>query len=484
VNRQIALLFRVCAAGFAVLVTMTAYWQIWAAPSLAERRDNARLVVRQLEIRRGLITAADGTVLARDVRRRTNGQTLFLRHYPFGALYAHVLGYNTVAQGRTGLELSENDYLTASNADLSTIFGRIGDQLRGRAVTGADIQTTLAPAAQRAAYDALAGQRGAVVAIEPRSGRILAMVSRPSFDPNTIGARFRHVAREPGSPLLNRVLGGLYAPGSTFKTVTAAAALERNLFTPESLIDAHGQCISAQGSPLCNFGGESFGTISLTDALTHSVNTVFAQVGERVGAANLRATMRRLGFDQKPPLDYPSDEMAASGLYAHGRLLPENAPIDVARVAIGQERLEVTPFQMATVAATVADGGLRMRPLLVERAVSPGGGTLFRSHPEQLGRAFSARTAQELGTMMQNVVREGTGTAAALAGIDVAGKTGTAETGVAGLNTAWFIAFAPAEKPRIAIAVVVEHTPLQGGLVAAPIARDVIEAYLNASVAK
>jgi penicillin-binding protein A len=467
-----------------VLITMTAYWQIWAAPSLAERKDNARLVVRQLEIKRGQILAADGTVLARDRPRRANGRTIYLRRYPFGRLFAHAVGYNTVGQGRTGLELSQNDYLTASNTDLSTIFGKLGDQIRGRPVTGNTIQTTLSVPAQRAAWNDLAGKRGAVAAIEPRTGRVLAMVSRPGFDPNTIGRRFDAVTRRPGSPLVNRAMGGLYAPGSTFKTVTAAAAIESHLLTPDSLIDAKGQCITVQGSPLCNFSGESFGTITLTDALTHSVNTVFAQVGLRVGETRLIDTMRALGFGTKPPLDYPSDEMAASGIYVRGNLIRAGEPFDVARVAIGQERLAVTPFQMATVAATIANGGERMRPELVDRVITPGGGTLFSNHAQSLGQALSRRTAQDLGQMMQNVVREGTGTAAALAGIDVAGKTGTAETGVAGLNTAWFIAFAPAERPRIALAVVVERTPEQGGTAAAPIARDVIEAYLNGSVAK
>ncbi len=463
---------------------MTAYWQIWAAPSLAVSRDNARLVVRQLQIKRGLILAADGKVLAQDRRRRSNGRTIYLRRYPYGPLFAHIVGYNTVGQGRTGLELSENDYLTASNADLGTLLGKLGDQLQGKGITGNTIQTTLSVAAQRAAWNGLAGERGAVVALDPRTGRVLAAVSRPSFDPTSIGSNFRHVARRPGSPLLDRALGGLYAPGSTFKVVTAATGIQAGLYTPDSLIDAKGSCITVETRPLCNFGGETFGTITLTDALTHSVNTVFAQVGQRIGATRLEAAMQRLGFGAKPALDYPSDEMAASGLYGNGRLLPPGTPIDVARVAIGQERLGVTPFQMATVAATIADGGVRMKPMLVERALTPGGGTLFRNRPQELERVFSRRTAQEVGTMMENVVNEGTGTAAALAGISVAGKTGTAETGVAGLNTAWFIAYAPADRPRIALAVVVERTPEQGGIAAAPIDRDVIEAYLNGSVAK
>jgi peptidoglycan glycosyltransferase len=322
-----------------------------------------------------------------------------------------------------------------------------------------------------------------VVGLEPATGRVVAMASSPTFDPNTVAERFRRLNRTPGAPLLDRATQGVYAPGSTFKVVTAAAALDAGLFTPDSTIDARGSCITVQTQPLCNFGGESFGAVSLTTALTHSINTVLAQVGERVGAARLRATMRRFGFFQEPPIDLPSDQLAESGLYQDGRPLAADAPIDVARVAIGQERLAVTPLQMATVAATVANGGVRMRPTLVDRAIAPDGDVLFRTAPEELGRAIGAGAAAELSTMMEDVVNEGTGTAAALQGIRVAGKTGTAETGVAGRNTAWFIAFAPADRPQIAIAVVIENTSGTGGVVAAPVARAVIEAYLASGVA-
>jgi peptidoglycan glycosyltransferase len=194
--------------------------------------------------------------------------------------------------------------------------------------------------------------------------------------------------------------------------------------------------------------------------------------------------MQDYGFYRDPPLDYPSDEMNPSGLYSSGHLLPPRAPVDVARVAIGQERLGVTPIQMAEVVATIANHGIRMRPTLVDRVVTPGGGTVTTTHPEQIQRVMSPTTASELRDMMRRVVEEGTGTAANVGGLSVAGKTGTAETGVSGLNTAWFIAFAPAENPKIAIAVTIEHTPEFGGTVAAPIAASVIKAYLASSVAK
>jgi penicillin-binding protein A len=485
VNAAISNLFRVCALGIALLISVTAYWQIWAAPSLAERRDNARLVVRELQIRRGLIFAADGrTVIARNRTVRRNGQTLYVRRYPLGPLYAHPVGYSTVAQGRTGLELSFNDYLTSSNTDLSTLLDRIGDRLRGKTVTGSNLVTTISPAAQQAATTGLAGSAGAVVALEPDTGRVIAMASSPSFDPNTVAQDFGSLRRQAGAPLLNRPTQGLYAPGSTFKVVTASAAIDARLLTPDSAIDSNGSCIEVETAPLCNFGGASFGTISLTDALTFSVNTAFARVGQQVGADRLRDMMRRFGFFARPPLDYPSDQLATSGLRGGGEELPDDAPIDVARVAIGQERLAVTPLQMATVAATIANDGVRMRPLLVDRAVSPDGDVVYRGRPEEVEQVVSAGTANAVGAMMEDVVNEGSGTAAALAGIRVAGKTGTAETGRAGVNTGWFIAYAPVDDPRIAVAVTIEDTASTGGTVAAPVARDVIEAYLQEVVAK
>jgi peptidoglycan glycosyltransferase len=484
-NRQIASLFRLSAVAFAVLITLTAYWQIWAADSLATRRDNARLVYRQLQIRRGLIYAANGrTVLAANHERRRNGLNIFLRRYPFGPLFAHAVGYNTVGNGRTALELAENDYLTASNSDLATVVSRIGSELQGETVTGDNVVTSLSVPAQRAAEAGMAGKVGAVVAIEPATGRVLAMYSSPSFSPENVERNFPKLSRTAGAPLLNRATQGLYAPGSTFKTVTAAAALDTHLYTPDSLIDAKGHCITVQGLPLCNAGTESFGPISLTQALTFSVNTVFAQIGQKLGQQRLEEYMTRFGFFSEPPLTYPSDEMNPSGLYHNGHQLKPGAPVDVARVAIGQERLAVTPLQMAEVAATIGNGGERMRPTLVDRVLSPGGDRVYTQRPEPLERVMSQQSAQELTGMMQNVVDEGTGTAARLNGLTVAGKTGTAETGVAGVNTAWFIAFAPVENPKIAVAVVVEHTPLFGGQVSAPIAASVIEAYLGQGVAQ
>jgi len=486
VNGQIRILFRLCAVGIVLLISMTAYWQVWAASSLQARSDNARLVFRELQVKRGLIYAAGGrTVLARNKELRRNGATLYERVYPFGKDFAQVVGYNTVGQGRTGIELYDNAYLTGSTQNLASELSNLGDQLQGQTVIGDNLYTSLSVPAQLAALRGLGANRGAVVAIQPNTGRVLAMASTPSFDPNAVTQNYARLIRpSSGAPLLNRATQGLYPPGSTFKVVTATAALNSGRWTPTTQINAMGHCIQDQSIPLCNDGTESFGYVTLTYALVQSINTVFGQIGMQLGQTAMEREMRAYGFFALPALDYPSDEMEPSGLYEHGRLLGPTVPVDAGRLAIGQERLLVTPLQMAEVAATVANGGLEMRPTLLDRAVSPSGRVDYQQHPQSLGRVMSTATAANLSLMMRQVVEEGTGQPANVDGLSVAGKTGTAQTSTPGVNTAWFIAFAPAAHPRIAVAVVIDRTPEYGGQIAAPIAAQVIAAYLGIRVAK
>jgi penicillin-binding protein A len=264
--------------------------------------------------------------------------------------------------------------------------------------------------------------------------------------------------------------------------VTAAAALDTGKATPEATFDGSSpQTVS--GSPLSNFGGQSFGGVSFTEALTNSVNTVFARLGERVGRRTLIRYMERFGFNQDPPLDYPDQQMIASGVVAKGRTVTAEQAFDVGRVAIGQGGLEgqilATPLQMAMVAAAIGNGGKLMRPTFVEREVAKDGRVTKRMKPALHSRVMSARAAGQLGTMMKSVVREGTGTAGALSGIEVAGKTGTAETGQ--FNQPWFLAFAPATSPRMAIAVTLEQQPqgATGGQTAAPLAKQVLQRLLG-----
>lgn len=473
-NAPIVRLYVLVAALFGLLVLSTSWWTVFEAEGLRDNELNRRTLLEEARIERGRIRSADGTVLARSVPGP--GET-WQRTYPSGELFGHAIGYSYTNLGRSGLEQSRNGLLTGQETEIDSLV----DQLAGKRREGDDVTTNLDAAGQRIALQALGGQRGAVVAMEPRTGRVRVMASVPQYDPNRVQRSFRRLARQDGSPLLNRATQGGYPPGSTFKVVTAAAALDSGRYTPDSTVSGkNGKAIS--GVPLQNFGGQDYGSIPLTEALTNSVNTVWGEVGVKLGRGRMGEYMERFGFYRKPPLDYPARQRAASGEFGkRGRLLDrESRQIDVGRMAIGQDKLAVTPLQMATVAATVANGGLRMKPRLTRRAVDPDGRTSESIDAEEAERVMRRSTASQLTGMMANVVKEGTGTAAALEGIEVAGKTGTAEIDPArDINQVWFIGFAPVRNPRIAVAVTIERSDGEGGTVAAPIAKRIMEALLR-----
>jgi peptidoglycan glycosyltransferase len=489
-NRQVSHIGVASLVLLAALILGTTYWQTWANASLAERQDNEIRLVAQFSIKRGKIYAADGrTLLATNVKKRVGGQTLYFRRYPTGPLFADVVGYATQSKNQTGLERSYNDYLTGSNANLDTVFHSAIDKLRGSTVTGNDLVLTIRPNAQALALRALRGKCGAVVALEPSTGRVLVMATNPTYNPNLIERHFAQATRSNApcsAPLLNRATAGKYQPGSTFKMVTASAALDTGRFTPDSPFYDPGYC-EEYGKQVRNAGNpeapETFGNVNLTTGFEHSINSVFCNVGKTLGAATVLRYAERFGFYSLPPLETPENERVESGLYDHGRLFKPKRPefqVDPGRLAFGQERLQVTPLQMVMIAATIANHGATMRPQLIERVIAPGGKTITYLRPDQLGRPIKRRTADELTHMMELAVEGGTGTAAQISGIRVAGKTGTAETGRANFNTTWFAAFAPAEAARVAIAVVVENQNGGfGGTVAAPIAKQVMEALLR-----
>ena len=464
-------LFLLVVGLFGLLVAFTTRWTVFEADSLRDHPANRRTLLEQARIDRGTIKARDGTVLARST---PTGDGTFRRSYPQGDLFSHEIGYSYIRFGQSGLEKSRNDPLIGQGDEITSLL----DELRGQRREGDDVITALDPRGQRAAVEALGGQKGSVVALEPRTGKVRVMVSLPQYDPNRVPQEFAALNQAEGSPLLNRATQGRYAPGSTFKVVTAIAALDSGQFTAGSVLSgANNKPIS--GVPLANSGGASFGSVDLTTALTNSVNTVWAEIGEQLGKETMGEYMTRLGFYAKPPLDYPADQRFASGSFLNGKMLsPTSDQIDVGRMAIGQDKLAVTPLQMAMVAAAVANDGTLVRPRLTDRIVDPDGREVDILDSELESRVMKKETADEVARMMSNVVREGTGTAAALSGIEVAGKTGTAERGE-GTNQAWFIAFAPIDRPRLAIAVTVEQTSGQGGTVAAPIAKQVLEAMLG-----
>ncbi|HET7444125.1 MAG TPA: penicillin-binding transpeptidase domain-containing protein [Solirubrobacterales bacterium] len=482
-NRQIIKLFAFIVVLFGVLVGFTSYWSVWDAKALKEQDANKRPLFEAQQIERGRILAADGTVIAISRPKGHGANLRYVRHYPEGALFGHPIGYSFMEYGDSEFEQFHNAELVGEESEFSTIL----DELTGSKREGNDIVTNIDTEAQRLALSDLEEQGfGGVVAIEPSTGAIKVLVSNKPYDPNRVPEELEQLnENEVDRPLYDRATQGQYPPGSTFKVVTAAAGLESGTITPETTIDAPGSILD-EGIPLDNDFSKDWGEISLDTALTNSVNTWFGQLGQKVGQSQLFETMEKFGFGSIPPIDLPSNQVEPSGVFSEGSLLHRNDPVDLARMAIGQERLLATPLQIAMVAAAVANKGKLMKPQIWNRVVDPDGRTVKHLDPSEYSQPLTAAHAEELTTAMEGVVNEGTGTNAAISGVPVAGKTGTAETpgnkacgGGAEENQAWFMGFAPADEPKIAIAVSVECTPQFGNDVAAPIFADVAEAILN-----
>jgi peptidoglycan glycosyltransferase len=483
VNRQIVKLFAFIVVLFGVLIGFTSWWSVFDAEALKEKNANKRPLLEQQQIPRGRILTADGEVIAKSVPKGKGDAKRYVRRYPEGTLFGHPIGYSFVRYGDTQFEQFHNDELVGEEGE----FVSIVDELLGHKQEGNDIVTNIDADAQRTALAALqeAGY-GAVVAIEPATGAVKAMVSNAPYDPNRVPYEFSKLANDDiERPLYDRATQGQYPPGSTFKVVTAAAGLDSGAITPETTIDAPGT-LEVEGTPLANDFNQDFFGAGLDTALTNSVNTWFGQLGQQLGNDTLFEYMERFGFNATPAIDLPEEEVGKSGVFEEGELLHASDPVDLARLAIGQERLLATPLQMALVTAAIANGGEQMKPRIWKRVIDPEGRVVEEMDPSTYSEPISEETAEELTTAMEGVVREGTGTNANIPGIAVAGKTGTAETpgnkacgGGIDENQAWFIGFAPADDPQIAIAVSVECTPEFGGDVAAPIFREVAESILN-----
>jgi peptidoglycan glycosyltransferase len=491
VERQIRRLALALAILFAILFAQLNWIQVFAASSIFNNPANEkRRIIQAFQVRRGEILARDGhTVLATSIP--TNGQLKFLRRYPHGPLYAHVTGFASLFQ-TTRLESTYNDFLSARATEL--LPSTIEDEILDRPKRGGTVVTTIDPKLQQAAFQALnAAQRngGAVAAMDPRTGEVLALVSIPSFDPNPLVVHDGNEARTAlnrlhptsgTSPLLSDATDQLFPPGSTFKMVDTAAALESGL-TPQSRFPNPAQLSLPQTThKLSNFGGEhcagGASTITLEDALVESCNVTFAEIGLKLGTQALLTQASKFGFDGNVPFDIPF----AEGRFPTPAEVPDNTP-GLAFSAIGQQDVSANPLQMCLVASAIANGGVEMQPHLAKEILDPQGATVKTFGPTVFGRAVSARTAAIETHLMEEVVQRGTGTAAQIPGVSVAGKTGTAQT-PSGSPHAWFVAFAPAQHPRIAVAVVVLNggslgSEATGGQVAAPVARAVIEAALG-----
>ena len=495
-DRQIRKLGIALLALFLIAFAQVNYIQVFAADRIAEDPANAqRQLIAEYKIDRGSILAADGTtVLASS--RRSPGALRFQRRYPLGELYAHETGFYSFVFGRTELEQSYNDFLTGDAAEL--LPQTLTDLILGRPKRGATIVTTLVPEIQEAAAAAALAEAGdvAIAAIDPATGDVLALVSEPSYDPNLLASQDPKVVRDswdelnadPEKPLLSRASDELFPPGSTFKLVTASAALE-NGFGPESLWPNPNELdLPLTDATIENFGGSTCSggsQITLADALRQSCNVVFGAVGLELGAERLAEQARAYGFTAEAGEDLvPFDIPWTSGVFPAPETFEGRDPA-VAISAIGQQDVSANPLQMALVGAAIANEGVEMQPRLVTEARDPSGRVIAEFGPREFSRPLSAENAAALTQMMVGVVEAGTGTAAQIPGVSVAGKTGTAQHGDEEDPHAWFVCFAPAEAPRIAVAVIVLDggslgSEATGGQVAAPIARAVLEAALGA----
>ena len=487
-NRPLRKVAVACMVLFGLLILNANWVQVVKADAYRDDPRNSRVLLRTYERERGAIAVvqpdgSDRTAVAESVR--TDGPLTWLRQYPGGPSYAHVTGYYSLVYGRTALERREDRVL--SGEDDRFFVRRLSDTVTGREPQGGNIIMTIDPAAQEAAYEALGDNRGAAVALDPRTGAVLAMVSKPSFDPSRLSsfepadvrAYYAELTGASSDPLLNRAISKTYPPGSTYKVVTTAAALSSGDYTPETRVPSPVELDLPQTTrTLRNFGGQSCGgdTSTLADALRISCNTSFGALGLELGAGALREQSEAFGFGDDG-LRVPTT--VATSVFPEDPDEPQTATS-----AIGQFEVRVTPLQMAMVAAGVANEGEVMRPYLVREVQAPDLSRLDVADPEVLSRAVDEDVAAELTQMMELVVSDGTGVRAQIDGLRVAGKTGTAQHAEGRPPHAWFIGFAPADDPQVAVAVVVEDggsagSEATGGTLSAPIARQIMSAALR-----
>jgi len=471
---------------FLVLAVAATYTQAIAGPRYRDDPRNVRLASFRTGRERGPIVTADGTSVAVSVRD-PNDPRSFRRSYPEGDLYAHVVGYTSVLFGTDGLEQSRARDLVSNRG--STISGVL-NVLFGGDPRPRGLRLTIDGALQRAAAAALGNQRGAVVAIDPQTGAILALVSSPRFDPNDVigpsdAAAGAALQEDPALPLLDRALGAVYPPGSTFKVVTTAAALEGGVAGPSTTFpDPVEQELPGSTATIRNYDRRPCGDgneVRLDEAFVKSCNTIFAQLAMTVGGRRLQETAEAFGFNDGIPFDLP---VVASRFPEVGSV---EDPAAIAQDGIGQRDVVATPLQMALVAAAVANDGTVMSPYLVDEVFTADGTVEEKTTPQPWRRAVSPATAAILGELMERTVISGTARRAAVPGVRVAGKTGTAEVGD-GAPHAWFIGYGPVEpepgERQIAVAVFVESggdagESATGGSVAAPIAARVLREFFG-----
>ena len=477
-NAHLRRTFYLFAAGFVGLVVMLAYWQVYSREALANNPENGFQTQRSISSPRGLILAGDGeTVLAKSVKRETPQGPVYDRVYPLGEPFSNVVGYWSTRYGATGIEISKNTDLSSIAGEPQTLDDLI-NRATGGPQPGNNVVLTLDPGLQELAYQELSASptgRGSIVAINPKTGDILAMASSPSFDPNEVNENYPELASSPNAPLINRATQSLYPPGSVFKVITAAAALQAGVKPDDEFFDSG--AYELPGYTVQNFQDKDFGEVTFTQALAYSINVIFAKIAvDIVGAEALSQMALDFGFGDP----YDDFEIPVSGSSVNSLPPAQWTTGTLAQTAFGQGEVQSNTFQMALVASAISNDGRLVEPRLVREVRSPDGIILDKPTTSIRRQAIPSGTASTLNEMMQQVIIQGGLTEAEIPGTEVAGKTGTAESGN-GAPHAWWITFAPADDPEIAMCVMVENAGRadEGAL---PIGARLMQAYLEDGV--
>lgn len=466
--KKVFVVFLLCFLGIISYIT---YFEFYKAPEIAKSPYNKRLWAIRNEVLRGTIYDRNMTALTKSERINEETQK---RTYTGGEIFAHALGYVDIKYGITGLERKyDTELMGAESMDFIALIKNKG---QSEEKVGHSLKTTLDFNVQKLAYDLLGNNRGAVVALNPRTGEVVAMVSKPSFNPNNLADTWEAINKDANHPLINRATGGLYPPGSTFKTVTAISSLENIKDITTRKLEDKGKLVFNQKESISNFGGEVLGNIGFKEAFYESSNVFFGNMGLELGNDKLKATAEKFYFNKNTPADGITIENSRFPTYK------SNQKGNIAQSAIGQAEVLASPMQMALVASTIANDGVMMKPFIVKQVLDAKGNPVKDIKGESIGDVISKDNSKIMKDLMRAVVTSGTGTGAGVEGLNVCGKTGTADhddkKDVDEPPHSWFIGFAPYENPQIAVAVIVEDGG-QGGGVAAKIAAQVMKASLK-----
>jgi peptidoglycan glycosyltransferase len=464
-DKRIKWAFLIIAGSFLLLIGNISYLTLFQAESILNRPENTRPIREAQKINRGVIVTADQVVLAKSQRYKTG----YKRVYPKGSLAAHIIGFYSWKIGASGIERAYNRYLSGYK-NINSWSDWLKKIIEGEQ-RGYDVVLTIDSSIQQITEQAMKKvNRGAALVLNPKTGDILALVSRPSYEPDKIEKDWQKIKQDPNSPLLNRATQGLYPPGSTFKIITLAAAIDLGLVTPQKVYRGPA-ILKIYGGRVTNFAGQGYGTMPLHRAFALSVNTIFAQIGLEIGGNRLVKYAQKFGFNQD--IQFAIDSKRSQ--------IPASKTMDkleVAWTAVGQGRLLVTPLQMALVTSAIANKGKIMQPKLIKEIRTYDGRVVKKFKPRLWLRPLSGSPVATIKDLMVEVVKKGTGRRALLPHIKVAGKTGTAESQKKRRPHAWFLAFAPAQDPQIVVTVLVENGG-QGGKIAAPIAKQILKATLE-----